>query len=261
MTLTATQEQTEFKTQASQTRVQNAFAQANTESNARPKNVRGQKRQSVTRFDDSDRRVDGSVVEKLFEFRSDAKTAVQNVSAMTVADLVRAAQTGDRAASGELFERYQNMVLSVAYRRLGDYVDAQELVQEVFVQALQKLGQLRTPECFGSWLRSITVRMAINRMVRGDRAVSTEPVTLEATISVDETPEDAAISVERAEAVRNGIARLREMDRDTLTAFYVRGQSLIEMSESFDAPIGTIKRRLHVARQRLAKEIEHLIGA
>ena len=153
------------------------------------------------------------------------------------------------------------MVLSVAYRRMGDYVDAQELVQEVFVQALQKLGQLRTPECFGSWLRSITVRMAINRMVRGDRAVSTEPVTLEATVSISETPEDFAISVERAEAVRDGIARLREMDRDTLIAFYVRGQSLIEMSESFNAPIGTIKRRLHVARQRLAKEIEHLIGA
>lgn len=106
----------------------------------------------------------------------------------TVAELVRAAQIGDRQAAGELFERYQNMVLSVAYRRLGDYTDAQELVQEVFVQALQKLTQLRTPECFGSWLRQITVRMAINRMVRGDRAVCTEPIMLEATITSSETP-------------------------------------------------------------------------
>ena len=95
-----------------------------------------------------------------------------NISACspTVAELVRAAQAGDRRAAGELFERYKNMVLSVAFRRLGDYTEAQELLQEVFVQALQKLDQLRTPECFGSWLRSITVRMAINRMVRGDRA-------------------------------------------------------------------------------------------
>jgi RNA polymerase sigma-70 factor (ECF subfamily) len=183
----------------------------------------------------------------------------QSVKDMTVANLVRAAQRGDQSAAGELFERYQNMVLSVAYRRLGDYVDAQELVQEVFVQALQKLGQLRTPECFGSWLRSITVRMAINRMVRGDRAVSTEPVTLEATLSTSETPDDRAITVERAQAVRDGISRLREMDRETLIAFYVNGQSLIQMSEAFNAPIGTIKRRLHVARQRLAKEIEHLV--
>lgn len=179
----------------------------------------------------------------------------------TVAELVRAAQLGDRQAQGELFERYQQMVLSVAYRRLGDFSDAQELVQEVFVQALQKLGQLRTPECFGSWLRSITVRMAINRMVRGDRAVSTEPTTLEATVVSEENPHTSAVADERAGFVRDGLDRLREMDRDTLVAFYVRGQSLLEMSDHFDAPIGTIKRRLHVARQRLAKEIEHLVSA
>ena len=193
----------------------------------------------------------------------DRFTAATNAATCvpTVADLVRAAQTGDRQAAGELFERYHNMVFSVAYRRLGDYTDAQELVQEVFVQALQKLAQLRTPECFGSWLRSITVRMAINRMVRSDRAVSTEPVMLEATITSNETPDDRAISGERAGFVRDGLDRLRTMDRDTLVAFYVRGQSLLEMSEDFAAPVGTIKRRLHVARLRLAKEIEHLVSA
>ena len=181
--------------------------------------------------------------------------------ARTVADLVRSAQAGDRQAQGELFERYQQMVLSVAYRRLGDFSDAQELVQEVFVQALQKLDQLRTPECFGSWLRSITVRMAINRMVRGDRAVSTEPTTLEATVMSEDSAHASVVANERASFVRDGLGRLRAMDRDTLVAFYVRGQSLIEMSDHFDAPIGTIKRRLHVARQRLAKEIEHLVSA
>ena len=45
-------------------------------------------------------------------------------------------------------------------------------------------------------------------------------------------------------------------DRATLEAFYVRGQSLLQMSDEFDAPLGTIKRRLHVARLRLAKEVE-----
>lgn len=190
-----------------------------------------------------------------------APVAAQPLGTLTVADLVRAAQTGDRQAAGELFERYQNMVLSVAYRRLGDYTDAQELLQEVFVQALQKIEQLRTPECFGSWLRQITVRMAINRMVRGDRAVSTEPVMLEATVTSHETPDDRAITVERAKFVRDGLDRLRQMDRETLVAFYVNGQSLLEMSKDFDAPVGTIKRRLHVARQRLAKEIEHLVSA
>ena len=155
-----------------------------------------------------------------------------------VASLVRAAQDGNRVAQGELFERYQAMVLSVAYRRLGDYGEAQELAQEVFVQALQKLDQLRTPECFGSWLRSITVRMAINRMVRGDRATSTEPTTLEATCIDPETPHTAAVADERAGFVRDGLKRLGEMDRDTLVAFYVRGQSLVEMSSHFGHRLG-----------------------
>ena len=179
----------------------------------------------------------------------------------TVADLVRAAQAGDRQAQGELFERYERHVLAIALRRLRDYGEAQELVQEVFVQALQKLDQLRTPECFGSWLRSITIRMAINRAVRSDRAVSTEPMVLEATCVENRTPLSHAMEDERAACVRDGLDRLRDLDRDTLVAFYVRGQSLIEMSDHFDAPVGTIKRRLHVARQRLAKEIEHLVSA
>ncbi len=58
--------------------------------------------------------------------------------------------------------------------------------------------------------------------------------------------------------VHAGLQRLGELDRDTLIAFYLQGQSLVEMSDAFDAPVGTIKRRLHVARKRLAREVETL---
>ena len=54
---------------------------------------------------------------------------------------------------------------------------------------------------------------------------------------------------------------LRAMDRDTLVEFYFQGRSLVEMSEKFASPVGTIKRRLHVARKRLAKELESLAPA
>jgi RNA polymerase sigma-70 factor (ECF subfamily) len=79
---------------------------------------------------------------------------------------------------------------------------------------------------------------------------------LEASCIDHRTPLNAAVECERAASVHVGLKRLRALDRATLVAFYVRGQSLLEMSDSFDAPVGTIKRRLHVARQRLAKEIE-----
>ena len=135
------------------------------------------------------------------------------------AQRVVAAQSGDQAAFGELFVQFQPSIYAIALRRLGDPNDAQELVQDVFVQAMQKIGQLRTPEAFGGWLRQITVRMAINRLVRRRIAFSTEPQILQATVLTDEAPDDALLDQERADQVRDGLSRLREMDRNTLEAF------------------------------------------
>ena len=177
---------------------------------------------------------------------------------LSTAELVRAAQDGDRSAFGELFERFQPVVFAIAMRRLRDHADAQELCQDVFVQAMTKLEQLRTPEAFIGWVRQITVRMAINRAVRRGNSVAVEPEMLEATLMEDDSPLDTALAVERRDEVRAGLQRLGDMDRDTLVAFYVDGQSLLEMADQFDAPLGTIKRRLHVARKRLAKEVDEL---
>lgn len=187
-------------------------------------------------------------------------TIFESLRTATVPQLVLAAQAGQRDAFGELFERFQRHVFAIALRRLGDHNDAQELCQEVFVQAMLKLAQLRQPEAFGGWLRSITHRMAINRVVRRAPDTSTDPETLTATCVEEETPLKLALASERSQRVRAGLARLRDLDRETLEAFYVKGQSLLEMSDEFDAPLGTIKRRLHVARKRLAKEVEALVA-
>jgi len=188
----------------------------------------------------------------------DRPTNRDDLQAMTVAELVRAAQENDRAAFGLLAERYERAVYATALRRLRNHAEAQELVQEVFVQALRKLSQLRTPECFGGWLRSITVRMAINRAARAQPAIATEPATLAATCVETRTPLGDALENERRREVRKSLRRLRPLDRETLVAFYVKGHSLIEMSDAFASPVGTIKRRLHVARKRLAKELAEM---
>ena len=95
--------------------------------------------------------------------------------------LVDAAQAGDREAFGELATRFEPMVYSIALRRLGNHAEAQELCQEVLVKAMQKIEQLKVPAAFAGWLKSITVRMSINRQVRRAPVVSTEPQTLDAT--------------------------------------------------------------------------------
>ncbi|XZE21342.1 RNA polymerase sigma factor [Pirellulaceae bacterium SH449] len=185
---------------------------------------------------------------------------VEDSSLVPVADLVREAQIGDHDAMEALYNRFQNHILSIAYKRMGNWDEAQELSQDVFIQAFRRIGQLQTPEAFGGWLRQIVHRMAINRLTRRPKPNSVDQDVLEATASYDDEPIDAVLSTERTVKVRSGLDRLGELDRQTLVAFYLDGQSLIQMSQAFDAPVGTIKRRLHVARKRLAKECEELLG-
>ncbi len=172
---------------------------------------------------------------------------------LTVAQLVVRAQSGDRDAFGELFERYRPAIVALSMQRVRNAHEAEELAQDVFIQAMQKVDQLRVPEAFGGWLRQIVHRMAINRMTRGRLAVACDPETLEATCADNSSPETAAEDREQAAAVRSGLNQLGDMDQQTLRAFYLQGQSLIEMSDRFNAPVGTIKRRLHTARKRLAE--------
>ncbi len=173
----------------------------------------------------------------------------------TVAMLVQSAQLGDREAQSALYERYHASAVALAYRQLGNRDEAEELVQDVFIHAFDRLEQLRVPEAFGSWLRQIVRRMAINRATRRHVAVGIDPITLDSITAREANPLDDLLDGECCQQVRHGLDRLGETDRLTLEAFYIGGQSLLEMAERFDAPLGTIKRRLHVARKRLAQEM------
>jgi RNA polymerase sigma-70 factor (ECF subfamily) len=179
----------------------------------------------------------------------------------TLSQLVLSAQQGDRRAFGELVRRYERAVYATVYRRLGNHAEAQEMCQEVFMQALRKIDQLRDPRCFGGWLRSIATRMAINRALRRTPLASTDSEAFEATCVERQTPLGKVLDRERKDQVHLGLDRLGPMDRDTLVAFYFDGRSLLEMSRDFKSPVGTIKRRLHVARRRLAKELAALAPA
>jgi RNA polymerase sigma-70 factor (ECF subfamily) len=172
--------------------------------------------------------------------------------------LVLRAQAGDRAAFGKLATLFESTVYAIALRRLRNQAEAAELTQDVLIQAMRKLPQLREPERFPGWLRRITVRLAINRTVRRPLTLSQESDVLGAIDCERHSPLDEVLSGEQAAHVWGGLKRLRELDRSTLVAFYFAGQSLIEMSDRFRSPVGTIKRRLHTARIRLREELAHL---
>lgn len=174
-------------------------------------------------------------------------------------ELVTRAQAGCRDSFGELVTQFEPTVFAIAVRRLRNQADAAELTQDVFIQALRKLPQLREPERFAGWLRRITVRMAINRAVRRPPETASDPVVFGAVRCARQSPLDEVLAGERATDVWGGLKRLRDLDRRTLVAFYVEGQSLIEMADRFNSPIGTIKRRLHTARIRLRDELAQML--
>jgi RNA polymerase sigma-70 factor (ECF subfamily) len=172
--------------------------------------------------------------------------------------LVTLAQAGDANAFGELVGRFERMVYAVCWQRLRDHAEAQEVSQDVFIKAFEKIEQLKEPAAFAGWLRSIAIRQSINRSTRRPPTIAVEPQSIDRADIRHSAPLESLLASERSAQLHQGLRRLAKLDRSTLVAFYLRGQSLLEMSDEFAAPVGTIKRRLHVARKRLAKELEYL---
>jgi RNA polymerase sigma-70 factor (ECF subfamily) len=98
--------------------------------------------------------------------------------------------------------------------------------------------------------------MAINRLTRRAPLQGAEPEVLQNTAAADNTPLEEMVRNEAKAELQRGLERLKPIDRDTLVAFYIRGRSLKQMSREFETPVGTIKRRLHVARNRLRVQME-----
>jgi RNA polymerase sigma-70 factor (ECF subfamily) len=98
--------------------------------------------------------------------------------------------------------------------------------------------------------------MALNRLTRRGPVRGAEEGVLENAEGHESAPLDELVRAEERAELYEGLDRLKPLDRATLLAFYIRGQSLQQMAVEFDTPVGTIKRRLHVARNRLRKELE-----
>lgn len=183
-------------------------------------------------------------------------TLTDEIERLPLSALVPASAAGDRDAQRVLYERYYQSALSTAFQCLGNWDESEELVHDGFIQAFERLEQLRVPEAFAGWLRQIIRRMAINLRARCRMGGLVEVDSLDFACGDTSSPLDDILEQERCQLLRVGLQQLTEMDRSTLEAFYLGGQSLNEMSVRFDAPIGTIKRRLHVARKRLAEQMD-----
>jgi RNA polymerase sigma-70 factor (ECF subfamily) len=177
----------------------------------------------------------------------------------TINLLVERARAGDRQAYGELVERFQPAVYALALSRLGgNHDEAMELTQEVWMHVMSRLPTLNQAAAFLVWLRVLTIRKAVNRLTRKAPLFGIQQETLNNTPARNHrTALDELIRAEEKTALRTGLNCLSGRDRDLLMSYYFRGgRSLKELSREFGVPVGTIKRRLHVARKRLRAHLE-----
>jgi RNA polymerase sigma-70 factor (ECF subfamily) len=162
--------------------------------------------------------------------------------------LVRSAQAGNRDAFGALYERYGSMVHGLLIARVPfDVVD--DLVQDVFLVALQRLGSLRNARAFGAWLAAI----ARNRAVDFHRQ---RPVLAQA----DDLP--APDDGRRAEAfaVLAVIRALPEAYRETLVLRLVEGMTGPEIAERTGLTPASVRVNLHRGMKKLREQLERKQG-
>ena len=177
--------------------------------------------------------------------------------ASTDEGLVEQAMSGHADAFRPIVERYQSAVFAVALSKVWDFRLAEDVAQQVFLEAYQKLDSLKDSARLGGWLRTIAVRKSVN-VIRASR----DEVQVQQDGSDGLLIGDANEDLEREDLKRRvgrAIGSLRETQRETTILFYIDGYSIGEIASMLDVPTGTVKRRLHDARAKLKSEMLGLV--
>ena len=169
-------------------------------------------------------------------------------------ELVRAAQTGDSRAFGEIVRRYQRAVYRVAYGFTRVPADADDLAQETFVRAYQAIGRFRLGEPLYPWLARIASNLALSLLRSRRRKPETplEPL-LEAgrQWGGDDDPAGDAERRERDRHLQAAFAELSPEHQAVLVLRVVQDMSYEEIAAALSVPPGTVMSRLSRARAEL----------
>jgi len=183
--------------------------------------------------------------------------------------LVARCQDGDLEAFNQLVLKYQDRVLDTVYRMVGSLEDAEDLAQECFVRAFQAIGEFRGQSSFYTWLFRIAVNGALSqrrRAARRRRHVAGRYETPEdlGPAAVDAgaaEPIDGVEQEEQRAAVIGALRRLDPEQRAVIVLKDIEGADYAQMAEILQCPRGTVKSRLHRARQALKAELSRAMRA
>jgi RNA polymerase sigma-70 factor, ECF subfamily len=158
--------------------------------------------------------------------------------------LVRDAQRGDREAFAQLYQRFARMVHGIVLARI-DRTDVDDVVQDVFLAALDRLGDLRDPAAFGGWLAAIARHRAADH---GRRSVPTDALADDAASTRDPDRLEAL-------AILDAVRSLPDAYRETLTLRLVEGMTGAEIAERTGLTPSSVRVNLHRGMKLLRERL------
>lgn len=170
-------------------------------------------------------------------------------------DLVALARNGDNLAFEKLYRRHRNRIYGLVWRLCGgDGALAEDLLQEAFVRAWNKLDSFRGEARFSTWLHRLSVNVALSdrriRVKRLERETALEG-TVERTAAGDKD-----VSADKRMDLEQAIAKLPERARTVLVLYDIEGYSHAEVAEITGMAVGSSKAQLHRARKLVRGELE-----
>jgi len=156
---------------------------------------------------------------------------------------VSRSRAGDEAALSLLISKHRTRLVRTATNILRDRYEAEDVAQEAFLKAFRELGRLRDDKSFPGYVYKICVRLCMDRL----RTKRAEPVEFERAAP------HAGTVVENRVLIEKLLAQLPPDLCTTLVLREIEQLSYEEVAEAMHVPVGTVRSRLHVARERFRK--------
>jgi RNA polymerase sigma-70 factor (ECF subfamily) len=176
--------------------------------------------------------------------------------------LIAESLNGRPAAFGDLVRRYQDRLFNAVVRVVDNADDAQDVVQEAFVNAYQSLGSFKGDAEFYTWLYRIAFNTAVSHRRRRRALVSLEtgrdgePVIDPQDPSLETRPGAALERSEEEFALQSALNRLSTEHRTVLVLKDIEGMKYEQIAEVLGVPIGTVRSRIHRARLELRELLD-----
>ena len=174
------------------------------------------------------------------------------MSAPSDRDLIQRARRGDAEAFGELVIRYQTSVFNVCYRILHERAEAEDMTQETFLRARERLHSFDEERDFGPWLRRVAANVCLNHLGSQKR---TAPLDEERDADESTRPEAQVEVRERSEQIRSALASLPAHYRVVIELRHYQELSYDEIAAELHIPLSDVKSHLFRARKILAEKL------